>query len=82
MYKKHYINTTNYFGEKITKKIEKCPTMFQSPSNFGVIFKKKIIEPVPSSAGDKGNNINIVKQLFTKKSEPFEREEKQCRNRN
>ena len=56
--------------------------MFQSPSNFGVIFKKKIIEPVPSSAGDKGNNINIVKQLFTKKSEPFEREEKQCRNRN
>ena len=82
LYKKHYINTTNYFGEKITKKIEKCPTMFQSPSNFGVIFKKKIIEPVPSSAGDKGNNINIVKQLFTKKSEPFEREEKQCRNRN
>ena len=63
LYKKKYIQTTNYFGEKISSKIEKSPTMYKSPSNINFIHRRKLLETGPSSAGDKEN---IVKNLFNK----------------
>ena len=65
LYQKNYTHTINYFGEKITTKIEKSPTsIYKSPSNVNIIHKRKIVEIAPSSAGDKENNNNIVKKFI------------------
>ena len=83
LYQKNYTHTINYFGEKITTKIEKSPTsMYKSPSNLNIIHKRKIVEIAPSSAGDKENNNNIVKNLFCKNNPQIQSEQKSCRNSN
>ena len=83
LYQKNYTHTINYFGEKITIKIEKSPTsMYKSPSNENIIHKRKIVEIAPSSAGDKENNNNIVKNLFCKNNPQIQSEQKSCRNSN
>ena len=83
LYQKNYTHTINYFGEKITTKIEKSPTsIYKSPSNVNIIHKRKIVEIAPSSAGDKENNNNIVKNLFCKNNPQIQSEQKSCRNSN
>ena len=83
LYQKNYTHTINYFGEKITTKIEKSPTsIYKSPSNVNIIHKRKIVEISPSSAGDKENNNNIVKNLFCKNNPQIQSEQKSCRNSN
>ena len=83
LYQKNYTHTINYFGEKITTKIEKSPTsIYNSPSNVNIIHKRKIVEIAPSSAGDKENNNNIVKNLFCKNNPQIQSEQKSCRNSN
>ena len=66
LYKKNYVKKINYLGEEINIKIEKTPTMFKSPSNINIFHRKKILESIPSSSGDKAHNVNIVKNLFNK----------------
>ena len=83
LYQKNYTHTINYFGEKITTKIEKSPTsIYKSPSNVNIIHKRKIVEIAPSSPGDKENNNNIVKNLFCKNNPQIQSEQKSCRNSN
>ena len=80
LYKKKYIQTINCFGEKISPKIQKSPTMYKSPSNINIIHRRKFIETGPSSAGDKEN---IVKNLFNKNnSNQIQSEQKTTRNSN
>ena len=65
VYQKNSTHTVNYFGDKISPKIEKnSTTMCKSPSNGDIIHRKKIIEVGPSSAENKENNSNIVKNLL------------------
>jgi len=66
LYKKNYVKKINYLGEEINIKIEKTPTMFKSPSNINIFHRKKILESIPSSSGDKAHKVNIVKNLFNK----------------
>jgi hypothetical protein len=66
LYKKNYMKKINYLGEEIISKIEKTPTMFKSPSNVNIFHRKKILESIPSSSGDKAYKYNIVKNLFNK----------------
>ena len=66
LYKKNYVEKINYLGEEINIKIEKTPTMFKSPSNINIFHRKKILESIPSSSGDKAHKVNIVKNLFNK----------------
>ena len=66
LYKKNYVKTMDYFGEEIPSKIEKNPTMYKSPSNGNILHRKKILENIPSSSGDKAYNANIIKNLFNK----------------
>lgn len=40
--------------------------MFKSPSNVNIFHRKKILESIPSSSGDKAYKYNIVKNLFNK----------------
>jgi hypothetical protein len=60
------VKKINYLGEEINIKIEKTPTMFKSPSNINIFHRKKILESIPSSSGDKAHKVNIVKNLFNK----------------
>ena len=82
LYQKNYVRTLNYFGEKIFTKIEKNPTIYKSPSNVNIIHRKTIIEAIPSSAGDKENNSNIVKNLFCKNNNLIQTAQKSSRNSN
>ena len=66
LYKKNYVEKINYLGEELNIKIEKTPTMFKSPSNINIFHRKKILESIPSSSGDKAHKVNIVKNLFNK----------------
>jgi len=66
LYKKNYVKKINYLGEELNIKIEKTPTMFKSPSNINIFHRKKILESIPSSSGDKAHKVNIVKNLFNK----------------
>ena len=63
LYKKNDKKKSNYFGD--IKRIEKSPTMYKSPSNVNIIHRKKIIESIPESPGDKTHN-SIIKNLFNK----------------
>ena len=83
VYQKNSTHTVNYFGDIISPKIEKnSTTMCKSPSNGDIIHRKKIIEVGPSSAGNKENNSNIVKNLFCKNNNQIQSEQKSSRNSN
>ena len=79
LYKKKYVQTMNYFVEKISPKIQKSPTMYKTPSNVNIIHRKKLIEMGPSSAE---NKENIVKNLFNKNNKQIQSEQKSSRNSN
>ena len=65
LYKKNYSKATIFLGDKINPKIEKSPTMFKSPSNVNIIHRRKRLESIPASSGEKAHN-NIIKNLFNK----------------
>ena len=64
LHKKNYVKTMNYFGDKISSRIEKSPTMYKSPSNVNIIHQKKLIESIPTSSSGKVKNNNLIKNLF------------------
>ena len=49
---------------------------------MNIIHRKTIIEAIPSSAGDKENNSNIVKNLFCKNNNLIQTAQKSSRNSN
>ena len=36
-----------------------CPTMFKSPSNVNIIHRRKILESIPASSGEKGRDSTV-----------------------
>ena len=83
LYKKNYSKATIFLGDKINPKIEKSPTMFKSPSNVNIIHRRKILESIPASSGEKAHN-NIIKNLFNKNNNNIinQSEQKSSRNNN
>ena len=96
LYKKNYSKATIYLGDKLcqkiersptmfkSQKIERSPTMFKSPSNVNIIHRRKRLESIPTSSGEKAHN-NIIKNLFNKNNNNniiIQSEQKSSRNNN